>query len=74
LEYFTRESKTKYSALLHFGSDPVTQDLPGWFSFYNHRQTIEAGIKESNMSLLTSDQGALAPSHWPSGILRRLRR
>jgi len=47
LEYFTRESKTKYSALLHFGSDPVTQDFPGWFSFYNHRQTIEAGIKES---------------------------
>lgn len=47
LEHFTRESKTKYSALLHFGSDPVAQDLPGWFSFYNHRQTIEAGIKES---------------------------
>lgn len=47
LQYFTRESKTKYSALLHFGSDAVAQDLPGWFQFYNHRQTIEAGIKES---------------------------
>jgi hypothetical protein len=47
LEHFTRESKTKYSALLHFGPDPVAQDLPGWFNFYNHRQTIEAGIKES---------------------------
>jgi hypothetical protein len=47
LQYFTRESKTKYSALLHFGGDAVAQDLPGWFRFYNHRQTIEAGIKES---------------------------
>jgi hypothetical protein len=47
LEHFTRESKTKYSALIHFGSDAVAQDLPGWFRFYNHRQTIEAGIKES---------------------------
>ena len=47
LQYFTRESKTKYSALLHFGCDAVAQDLPGWFRFYNHRQTIEAGIKES---------------------------
>lgn len=47
LEHFARDSKTKYSALLHFGSDAVAQDLPGWFCFYNHRQTIEAGIKES---------------------------
>jgi hypothetical protein len=47
LEHFARESKTKYSALLHFGTDRVAQDLAGWFTFYNHRQTIEAGIKES---------------------------
>jgi len=24
----------------------VTDDLAGWFTFYNARQTIEAGIKE----------------------------
>jgi hypothetical protein len=31
----------------HFGADPVTKDLPGWFKQYNGRQTIEAGIKEN---------------------------
>ena len=36
----------KHSALLHFGDDPVTQDLAAWFATYNGRQTIEAGIKE----------------------------
>ena len=33
--------------MFHFGTDPVTDDLPGWFKKYNGRQTIEAGIKES---------------------------
>ncbi len=37
----------KHSALFHFGADPVTKDLPGWFQHYNGRQTIEAGIKET---------------------------
>jgi hypothetical protein len=47
LERFTDGERVKYCALLHFGDTPVTQDLPGWFSFYSGRQTIEAGIKES---------------------------
>ncbi len=47
LERFHTGSTLKYSALLHFGTDPVTKDLPGWFKNYNGRQTIEAGIKES---------------------------
>lgn len=46
LERFDTGGKLKHSALLHFGSDPVTQDLPAWFAHYNGRQTIEAGIKE----------------------------
>jgi hypothetical protein len=36
----------RYSALLHFGQDPVCANLPGWFRFYNARQTIEAGNRE----------------------------
>jgi hypothetical protein len=47
LERFYTGKTLKHSALLHFGSQPVTQDLPGWFERYNGRQTIEAGIKES---------------------------
>jgi hypothetical protein len=47
LERFYTGKKLKHSALFHFGTDPVTQDLPGWFNGYNGRQTIEAGIKES---------------------------
>lgn len=47
LERFTDEGRVKHSALLHFGPTPVCEDLPGWFAFYNGRQTIEAGIKES---------------------------
>lgn len=47
LERFTDGKRVKHAALLHSGPTPVTQDLPGWFSFYTARQTIEAGIKES---------------------------
>jgi len=47
LERFYIGKTLKHSALLHFGSDPVTCDLPAWFAEYNGRQTIEAGIKES---------------------------
>ena len=47
LERFYTGKTLKHSALLHFGTDPVTEDLPGWFQRYNGRQTIEAGIKET---------------------------
>lgn len=47
LERFYTGKILKHSALCHFGNDTVTQDLPAWFSHYNGRQTIEAGIKES---------------------------
>ena len=36
----------KLTGLLHFGVDPVTQDLPAWFHYYNARQTIEAANRE----------------------------
>jgi hypothetical protein len=47
LERFYTGKTRKHSALLHFGSDPVTRNPPAWFEHYNGRQTIEAGIKES---------------------------
>jgi len=46
LERFRIGEKLKQGVLLHYGAEPVTEDLTGWFSFYNGRQTIEAGIKE----------------------------
>lgn len=46
LQRFHTGSTLRYSAMLHFGSDPVTSDPAGWFTFYNARQTVEAGIKE----------------------------
>ena len=47
LERFYTGKTLKHSALFHFGTHPVTENLPGWFEEYNGRQTIEAGIKES---------------------------
>jgi hypothetical protein len=45
LQFYTGQ-KLKYTALLHFGHDPVTESLSDWFKHYNARQIIEAGIKE----------------------------
>jgi len=46
LERFHTGEKLKHAVLLHYGPEPVTTELEGWFHFYNGRQTIEAGIKE----------------------------
>lgn len=46
LERFYAGDTLRYSALIHYGQDAVTTDLPAWFHTYNGRQTIEAGIKE----------------------------
>jgi hypothetical protein len=46
LERFYTGKTRQSSALLHFGDDSVTADLPAWFTHYNGRQIIEAGIKE----------------------------
>ena len=47
LSRFYTGKTLKQSALFHFGSQPVTENLPGWFEQYNGRQTTLAGIKES---------------------------
>ena len=46
MERFHTGDKLRHSTLIHFGADPVTTGLPGWFSFYNSRLKIEAVIKE----------------------------
>jgi hypothetical protein len=46
LERFQTEQGAKYSALLHFGPAAAGKDLCAWFTFYNGRQSVEAGIKE----------------------------
>jgi len=46
LERFHAGDEVRHAVLLHYGADRVATDLPAWFSFYNRRQTIEAGIKE----------------------------
>jgi hypothetical protein len=46
LERFHTGSTLRHTTMIHFGSDPVTEDLEDWFGTYNARQTIEAGIKE----------------------------
>ena len=46
LERFYTGSTQRYGTLIHFGQDPVTNDLPAWFHRYNARQIVEAGIKE----------------------------
>lgn len=46
LERFHTGDEERYGILLHYGEEPVTTDLKSWFTFYNGRQTIEAGVKE----------------------------
>lgn len=46
LTRFHTGKTVKHSALLHYGEDDVSADLPAWFAHYNRRQIIEAGIKE----------------------------
>jgi hypothetical protein len=72
LEHFQTGNEIRTAALLHFGQDDVTADLPHWFHYYNARQTIEAGHKESKgvfevrhlkvrnqPALMLQEQGAL---------------
>jgi len=49
VERFHTPEEVKHSALLAYRDDGRDLTLPAWFAFYNARQTIEAGIKESNV-------------------------
>ena len=46
LERFCTGAQERYATLVHYGPQAVTRDLAAWFTFYNGRQTIEAGVKE----------------------------
>jgi hypothetical protein len=47
LQRFDTGTRERYATLIHYGPQPVTGDLAAWFTFYNGRQTIEAGVKEN---------------------------
>lgn len=47
LERFQTGETVRHATLLHYGQDPVSSDVAGWFGHYNARQTIEAAIKEN---------------------------
>jgi hypothetical protein len=49
LERFHTPDGLKHSALIAYRDDGQCLTLPAWFDFYNGRQTIEAGIKETNV-------------------------
>jgi len=40
------DQEDRYTLFLHYGQTSVTEEPGEWFTFYNRRQTIEAGIKE----------------------------
>lgn len=48
LERFHTPEGLKHSALIAYRDDGQCLTLPAWFDFYNARQIIEAGIKETN--------------------------
>jgi hypothetical protein len=49
LERFHTPAGLKHSTLIAYRDDEQTLTLPAWFDFYNARQLIEAGIKETNV-------------------------
>lgn len=49
LERFHTPNGLKHSALITYRDDDEHLSLPTWFDFYNARQIIEAGIKETNV-------------------------
>jgi hypothetical protein len=49
LERFHTPEGQKHSALIAYRDDGQALTLPAWFNFYNGRQIVEAGIKESNV-------------------------
>jgi hypothetical protein len=49
LERFHTPAGLKHSTLIVYRDDDQPLALPAWFDFYNARQLIEAGIKETNV-------------------------
>jgi hypothetical protein len=49
LERFHTPSGLKHSTLIAYRDDGQSLTLSAWFDFYNARQLIEAGIKETNV-------------------------
>jgi len=49
LERFHTPQGLKHSTLIAYRDDGQCLTLPAWFDFYNARQIIEAGVKETNV-------------------------
>ena len=49
LERFHTPQGLKHSALIAYRDDGLCLTLSAWFDFYNARQIIEAGVKETNV-------------------------
>jgi hypothetical protein len=49
LERFHTPNGLKHSVLIAYRDNGSSLTLPAWFDFYNARQLIEAGIKETNV-------------------------
>jgi hypothetical protein len=60
LERFHTPKDQKHSALIVYRGDGQHFTLPTWFNFYNGRQTIEAGIKETNVVFKMRSRGGIA--------------
>ena len=62
VERFQTGKTLRHSVLLHFGHDPVTQDLQGWFETYNDAERTFYAIiqlpRTTNRSQFTSHTGA----------------
>ena len=73
LERFHTGDEERYGVLLHYGPEPVTADLRGWFTFYKGHQTIGGcqGGKEHLPD--ASPEGALARRIGDPGGVRPLR-
>ncbi|MFW6116066.1 MAG: hypothetical protein ACOC7Y_03275, partial [Chloroflexota bacterium] len=71
MERFHTGEKPEHVVLLHYGPEPVTVALEGWFHFCNGRPTIEASIKEGKNVFQThhSNEYARLTIHPPYGII-----
>lgn len=51
LERFYTGATQRYSAMLHFGADPVTTDPEGWFTFYNAGKRWKQASRKGSVPL-----------------------
>jgi hypothetical protein len=68
LERFYSGKTLKHSALLHFGADPVTQDLPAWFELQRPTDHRSRDPRREASLLSASHQSSFGTSHLPPSV------